>query len=118
MAKKIMVIDDDPVVVKYLKTLFEDHGYTVLPAMDGTEGLAILKNEVPDLITLDLQMEQQWGAQFYRTMSKNPDFKDIPVIVVSGLAKPELSIRKAVAVVRKPFDPEELLSIVRTQIGE
>lgn len=116
MAKKILVVDDDAAVVKYLKTLFEDNGYEVLPASDGAEALEILDKTVPDLITLDLQMDKVWGPQFYRKMSKNPALKNVPVIVISGLARPELAIRKAVAVVEKPFDPDELVRIVRENI--
>jgi CheY-like chemotaxis protein len=118
MAKKILVVDDDATVVKYLKTLLEDNGYEVLPASDGAEALEILDKNTPDLITLDLQMDKVWGPQFYRKMSKNAAMKDLPVIVISGLARPELAIKKAVAVVEKPFDPEELLKIVKETIGE
>ncbi len=118
MAKKILVVEDDPAVVKYLKTLFEDNGYEVMAAEDGSDALDMMDRTVPDLITLDLQMDRVWGTQFYRKMSKNPRLKDIPVIVVSGLARPELAIRKAAAVVSKPFDPDKLLGIVREHIGE
>jgi CheY-like chemotaxis protein len=118
MAKKILVVDDEEAVIKYMKALFEDHGYEVIAATDGAEALKVLDGTVPDLITLDLQMDKVWGPQFYRKMSKNPSLKEIPVIVVSGLARPELAIKKAAAVVGKPFDPEELIRIVREQIGE
>ena len=118
MAKKIMVVDDDATVVKYLKALFEDNGYEVLPASDGAEALEILDKTAPDLITLDLQMDKVWGPQFYRKMSKNSALKDLPVIVISGLARPELAIKKAVAVVNKPFDPVELIKIVKENIGD
>ena len=118
MAKKILVIDDEQDIVTYMTVLFEDHGYEVISATDGSEALKILEDSVPDLITLDLQMDKVWGPQFYRKMSKNPALKDIPVIVVSGLARPELAIKKAAAVVSKPFDPEELIRIVREHIGE
>jgi CheY-like chemotaxis protein len=46
------------------------------------------------------------------------DLKDIPVIVISGLAKPHLAVKKAVAVVEKPFERDELLQIVKGAIGE
>jgi CheY-like chemotaxis protein len=118
VAKKILVVDDDATVVKYLQTLFEDNGYEVLPALDGAEALEILDRNAPDLITLDLQMDKVWGPQFYRKMSKNAALKDLPVIVISGLARPELAIKKAVAVVEKPFDPVELVKIVKDNIGE
>lgn len=118
MKKRILVVDDDANVVNYLKSVFEDNGYEVLPASDGAEALEILEETVPDLITLDLQMDKVWGPQFYRKMSKNPQLKDLPVIVISGLARPELAIKKAVAVVEKPFDPVQLVKIVKEHIGD
>ena len=117
MAKKILVIDDDPIVVKYLKTLFDDHGYETAAAYDGTEAEDIVKQFKPDLITLDLEMPKEWGPRFYRKMTKNEDLKDIPVIVISGLSNPKHAIKKAVAVIRKPFDKTKVLDIVRETIG-
>lgn len=116
MAKKILIIDDDPVIVTYLETLLQDNGYATCTAAHGLEGFDVLTRERPDLITLDLQMAEQWGPRFYRRMSKHPEFKDIPVIVVSGLAG-EHAIANAVAFVRKPFDPDHLVGIVRDTIG-
>lgn len=118
MAKRILVVDDEQAVVKYMTALFEDHGYEVISATDGADALEVLEETVPDLITLDLQMDKVWGPQFYRKMSKTPALKDVPVIVVSGLARPELAIKKAAAVVGKPFDPDELIRIVQEHIGE
>lgn len=116
MAKKILVIDDDPVIVKYLVTLFEDNGYQAVSAIDGAEGFEVLKREKPDLITLDLQMPDEWGPRFYRKLSQS-EFKDVPVIVVSGIAG-QHAVRKAVAYLSKPFDPDKLLGIVRKTIGD
>lgn len=110
MAKKILVIDDDPVIVKYLVTLFSDNGYEAVSATDGAEGFEMLEKEKPDLITLDLQMPDEWGPRFYRKLSKS-EFKDVPVIVVSGMAG-QHAIRKAAAYIGKPFDPDKLLGIV------
>ena len=115
MAKKILIIDDDPVIVKYLTTLFEDNGYEAVSANDGSTGFEMLEKENPDLITLDLQMPDEWGPKFYRKVSKSK-FKDIPVIVVSGLSGKH-AVKKAVAFVSKPFDPDKLMGIVRKTIG-
>ena len=117
MAKKILVVDDDPIVVKYLKTLFDDNGYETLVAYDGIEAEEIVKQTPPDLITLDLEMPKEWGPRFYRKMIKNEDLKDIPVIVISGLSNPKHAIKKAIAVVRKPFDEGKLLDIVRNALS-
>ena len=86
MAKRILVIDDDPVVVKYLTTLFSDNGYETDTASTGVEGMEKLKANKPDLITLDLEMPEEWGSRLYRKMTKDEDLKGIPVIVISGMS--------------------------------
>lgn len=116
MAKKIMVIDDDPIIVKYLVTLFSDNGYETCSASDGIQALETVKTARPDLITLDLEMPQEWGPRFYRKLSKDESLKKIPVIVISGLAG-EYAVKDAVAFIKKPFDPDKLLGIVKKTIG-
>jgi CheY-like chemotaxis protein len=70
----------------------------------------------PDLITLDLQLPGEWGPRFYRKLRKDKELKDIPVIVVSGIDG-DHAIKGAVAFVKKPFDPEKLIGIVKNTIG-
>ena len=117
MAKKILIIDDDPIVVKYLKALFDDNGYETFVAYDGTEAEDMVQQTKPDLITLDLEMPKEWGPRFYRKMRKNEELKDIPVIVISGLSNPKHAVKDAVAVIRKPFDEEKLLDVVNLTLG-
>lgn len=117
MAKKILIIDDDPNVVDYLTSFFEDSGYDTCQAMDANEGLDVAKKEKPDLITLDLEMPGDWGPRFYRKMSQEPSIKNTPVIVISGVSGNEYAIGKAVASLSKPFDREELLKLVKETIG-
>jgi two-component system, cell cycle response regulator DivK len=116
MPKKILIIDDDPVVVKYLTAVFSDNGYETCTAGTSMEGLDVVRREKPDLITLDLEMPREWGPRFYRKLRKEKDLKDIPVIVISGIDG-DHAIREAVAFVRKPFDPEKLIGIVKNTIG-
>jgi len=54
--RKLVVADDEPDQLMYLATVFEDHGATVLRATNGDEALAMVRNEKPDLLTLDLEM--------------------------------------------------------------
>lgn len=117
MAKKIMVIDDDPNIVSYLTDFFGDNGYDTCSAPDGSEALDILKKEKPDLITLDLEMPEEWGPRFYRKLMKEKGFEKTPVIVISGLTGSKYAIQKAVASISKPFDRNELLKIVKDTIG-
>ena len=116
MAKKILIIDDDPIIVKYLERLFQNSGYETVSASSSMEGFDLLHEQKPDLITLDLQMEEEWGTRFYRRLQKEPTLKEIPIIVISGLAGRH-AVRGAAAFFSKPFDPEKLLGTVKKTIG-
>jgi len=117
MAKKIMIVDDDPNIVSYLEDFLGDNGYDTCSASDGSDAMAVVKKENPDLITLDLEMPEEWGPRFYRKLMKENEFKKIPVIVISGLTGGKYAIQKAVASLTKPFDRDELLRIVKDTIG-
>jgi len=117
MAKKIMVIDDDPNVVTYLTDLFSDNGYDTCSASGGSKAMEVLAKEKPDLITLDLEMPEEWGPRLYRKIIQEKDSKNIPVIVISGLTGSQYAIQKAVASLLKPIDKDELLKIVKDTIG-
>lgn len=117
MAKKILIIDDDPNIVTYLEDIFKDAGFVTCKASDGADGMAVVKKEKPDLITLDLEMPKEWGPRFYRELSQDEEFKNTPVIVISGLAGNKYAIQKAVASFTKPFDRAELLKAVQEVLG-
>jgi CheY-like chemotaxis protein len=85
MPKKILIVDDDPVIVKYLQAVFSDNGYATCSATSSMEGLEVVRQEKPDLITLDLQMPGEWGPRFYRKLRQDKELRGIPVIVISGI---------------------------------
>ena len=72
-----------------LEPLFQDNGYTVFSAADALEGLEIAKREMPDMITLDIEMPGDWGPRFYRKMVQVKSIKNTPVMVISGLSGSE-----------------------------
>lgn len=113
MKKKILVIDDDKNVRTYLASLFEDNGYEVRTAANTKQGLERVKEQIPDLITLDIEMPGEWGPRFYQQLSQDKILKDIPVIVISGLAGHEEAVKKAAATISKPFDPTHLIDTVK-----
>lgn len=118
MAKKILIIDDDPNIVTYLEDIFQDNGYATCKATDGAGAMDVVRSERPDLITLDLEMPKEWGPRFYRELTQDEELGGIPVIVISGLAGNKYAIPKAVASFTKPFDREELLKVVKETLGE
>ncbi|SOB59954.1 Response regulator receiver protein [Pseudodesulfovibrio profundus] len=113
MSHKILIIDDDPYIVKYLEDILQDDGFSTCTASNVEEAIGLLKKENPDLVTLDLEMPNEWGPRFYRKMVQDPEYKDVPVIVVSGLSGIHLAIKNAVASFKKPFNPQELLEAIR-----
>jgi len=87
MAKKVLVVDDDPDVRLFSVTVLEENGYTPLEAANGEEGLKMIKQEKPELILLDVLMPRQSGIRLYRELKTDRSFKDIPIIILSGIAK-------------------------------
>jgi len=114
MAKKILCIDDEPGVVDFLETIFQDNGYQTAGAYDGREGLEVARREKPDLITLDLDMSREWGTRFFRNLRKDPALSDVPIVVISGLASNKYAVKDAAATIDKPFEPEQVLEVVRS----
>ena len=75
MQKKILIVDDDPEVVDYLTTLFEDNEYITCTAGNVDQAMATARQELPDLITLDLELPGEWGPRFFRKMSQVKELK-------------------------------------------
>lgn len=122
--KKILVIDDEPDVVTFLSTLMEDNGYEPITAKNGAEGLEKTKSEKPDLILLDITMPEKSGVRFYRDVRDDPDLKDIPVIMVTGVMKEFekfISSRRQVpppdGYISKPVDTKALLDKISELLG-
>jgi len=122
----ILVIDDEPDVVTYLRTFFENNGYAIVTATDGNEALTRVKEKKPDLITLDISMPGKSGIKFYREVKGDPDLSNIPVLVITGVTgfggssedfKKFLSSRKQVpppeGFFGKPLDMDKLLDEVK-----
>jgi DNA-binding response OmpR family regulator len=118
MSKKVLVVDDEADVRRFLTAVLEKHGYEALTAEDGTQALEVARKERPDLVILDLQMPHETGTGFYRKFSRGKDYAQTPVIVVSGLAGRDLAVKKPVAVFDKPIDPDEFIAAVRRAIPE
>ncbi|MGD8320901.1 MAG: response regulator [Gemmatimonadota bacterium] len=84
-AKKILVVDDEPDVASYLMMLLRDHGYETLSAADGTEALDLVRQEHPDLVTLDISMPKASGTRFYKEVKTDPELSSTPVVIVTAV---------------------------------
>lgn len=119
--RKIVVIDDDPEVVKSLSLILTSKGYHVIPATSALEGMGLLANESPDLVILDIRMPRLDGFEFLRSLRQSLKTKDLPVIIASALSDGESRLRaKEMGAVRylvKPYEPDELLKAIQTLVG-
>ena len=117
MAKKILVIDDEELIVKSLRKLLEKNGFTVFVAKNGQDALAMIEEETFDLIIADIRMPGINGVETVGSILEKDSFKDIPVIFITGYADAEIR-KKAeklnpVGYIYKPFDIPELVDKVR-----
>lgn len=128
--KRVLVIDDEPDERFYLSILLEDNGYSTEMAEDGIEGLHKARTTRPHLITLDITMPEKSGAIFFREIRVDPELKEIPIIVVTGVTglggNPDefheyLSTRKNTqppeGFIPKPIDQQKLLDTVKSLLA-
>lgn len=83
--KKILFIEDEPTLQKIVGEVLIQEGFKVLKALDGEEGLSLIKKEKPDLILLDLILPKKDGFEILEEMKEDKELKDIPVIVLTNL---------------------------------
>ena len=84
MTKKILIIDDEPDIVMYLKVLLENNGYSVVTASNGLEGMDLARTERPDLVCLDIMMPRKTGVALYQEIKTDPKLKKLPCIIISA----------------------------------
>jgi CheY-like chemotaxis protein len=116
-AKTVLIVDDEPDVVTYLRALLEDNGFAVIAAGDGKEGFEKAKFWHPDLITLDISMPEESGVRLLRNLQKDPDTANMPIVIVTGIShefKRFIETRKQVRPLAgyfdKPIDREQFLT--------
>ena len=81
---RVLVVDDEPDAVNLITQLLEDEGYQIKGAYSGEEAFHALEDEVPDIILLDLLMPQMDGFDVIQRIKTNPDWSDIPIVVVTA----------------------------------
>ena len=87
---KVLIIDDDPDFVEVVRTALETDDFEVFSAADGSQGLALMRQEKPDLVFLDVIMVlPDEGVTVSEEMARDADLRDIPVVMVSSVAQSE-----------------------------
>jgi CheY-like chemotaxis protein len=126
--KKILIVDDNEVVIKTITLKLQGAGYRVIGAMDGSEAVAAARRESPDLILLDISFPPdvgsvEWdGFRIMEWFHRLDTAKKIPIIIITGSEDPRAKERAtnagAVAFFQKPLEHDFLLKVVRATIGD
>ena len=119
--KKILVVDDEDLTTELAKTFLEKHGFKVIIAADGEEGLNMAESETPDLILLDVMLPSMDGFAVCKKLKENDKFKETPVLMFTakGLSS---DIEKGEACgadeyIVKPFSGKALVATIRKHLG-
>ena len=121
---KVLVVDDEPDAVEFVRAVLEEAGYEVISASDGEAGLATARAESPDVVILDVQMPGKDGFTVFAEMAKDEALGSVPVIMLTGVgqrigvpfsaeAMGEFYGAEPAAYVEKPVDPAALQEAVQ-----
>jgi PAS domain S-box-containing protein len=119
-SKTVLVVDDDPDIVKLIMLSLEQEGFHTLGATSGDQALEIARTRKVDAITLDLLMPGMHGLEVARRLKEDPLTKAIPVVVVSAYTdghESELVTLGVSGVIGKPIDEDRLLATIRQVLG-
>jgi len=112
----VLVVDDDPVILKLLEVNFEMEGFTVLVAHDGEEGIEVARSNQPDVIVSDIMMPKKSGLELVVALKGDTSTSEIPIILLSAKAQ-NADVRTGLEAgaddyVTKPFEPLDLVDRV------
>jgi len=120
----ILVVDDEPDMRVFLEAVLEDNGYEVILASNGEQALQQVARRRPDAITLDMAMPQKSGVGVFRALKGDEATRDIPIIIVTGMAndfRRFISTRGRVpppdGYLSKPVEEEQVLAALHEVLG-
>jgi len=119
---KILLIEDEEIMIELLEKKLAQEGYEVSVARDGEEGLRLMREIWPDLVLLDIILPKMGGFDVLKEMNKNPSLKKIPVIIISNSGQ-SVELNKALRLgvkdwlIKTEFEPQILIEKIIKQIG-
>ncbi len=120
-APTVLVVEDDPVILRLLEVNFELEGFGVLLAHDGAEGIALARAEKPDVIITDIMMPKTSGLELVTTLKGDDATRGIPIILLSAKAQTnDLKVgieAGADDYITKPFEPLDLVDRVNALLS-
>lgn len=115
-SRLVLVVEDDPTLRSLYRSLLCSAGYPVIDVDDGLAALRVLETTRPAAVVLDLALPRLDGRDVHQEMKSREEMEDIPVIVVSGTDTSDLNESDFSCILRKPINPDSLLSALQACI--
>ena len=128
--QRVLLVDDEPDAVEFLRDILEDNGYEVDTASNAQEGLTRARAQPPNLICLDVLMPEESGMSLYQKLRTDPALKHVPVLIISGMSfSKDLQqieyrdlpdgtvIPEPEGVAEKPIDIDQFMAMVQRVVG-
>ncbi|MEK7173241.1 MAG: response regulator [Patescibacteria group bacterium] len=121
--KKILILEDEPILLDLLNKKLTQQGYTVTIAHNGEEGLFMMAQEIPDLVLTDIIMPRKDGFAVIAAMKESELLKNVPIIIISNSGQPvDLNQARALGVfdwlIKTEFDPQEVVEKVKQVLAK
>lgn len=122
MAKKVLIVEDDPRNMKLVMMTLKPRGYILLSAADGEEAVRVTLDEKPDIVLMDMQLPKMNGMDATRKIRENPDFTEIPILALTAFAmkgdEDKYIEAGCTAYMSKPINTRELPAVVAKLLGD
>jgi len=115
---KILIVEDDPLIIRMYQNAFKFIGYDVATAIDGQEGLEAANNLKPTIILLDIMMPKLNGLEVLEKLKENSETKNIPVIMLTNLAGTQdaeraLTLGAVKYIVKSEYKPKQIVDMTK-----
>jgi CheY-like chemotaxis protein len=120
--RTLLIVEDDESIAEVLSIRLQRQGFQTLRASTGAEALSLAREQLPRLVLLDLRLPDIDGFSICQTLVDDPATCGMPVIILSGMERPDIVRRSREAgcryYVRKPYDPDALLALIQHALDE
>jgi two-component system alkaline phosphatase synthesis response regulator PhoP len=122
MSNKILVVDDEPYMLRFIQILLERDGFEMIKARNGREAVEVARREQPQVVVMDAMMPKMDGMTALRELKQEPATRTIPVIMLTAnphkFSREEAESSGATIFLTKPFSPSQLLAEIRRHLVE
>ena len=112
-AMSVLIVEDDPELRALYRAMLQMEGFTVVGVEDGVDALRHIEIDPPDAVVLDLGLPRLGGRDVHREIRGRIEMRGIPIVIVTGEPIDDLDPKDFACILRKPLDPQSLVSAVR-----